>query len=324
MAWRLREAGELERALIVLRHVLKLRPEDSQSHRDVALVLDELARKCYDNGDEKAAREYAEEAATFYRKIAFTPWARRAMAIGLFSIEEYNALRAWASAMKWKQAPVLESLGEKFEGTLDCDLRITLAWDADETDVDLHVTEPSGEEAYYGHRFTSSGGRVSEDITDGYGPELYEIRRAKEGIYTIRAHYFASHQQTVFGPATCTLTVYSNWGRPDQSQQVTSVRLEKAKEMVFVGTAAYGTEAIAEAENGGKEEPQTPQATKGMTSAELIEIFGAVDGQSQNGDQIELVWDKGNRRKLVAVMEDDKLVRLAEIMPWGEQMVIVQ
>ena len=243
MAWRLREAGELERALSVLRRVLKLRPEDSQSHRDVALVLDELARHAYDEGDADKARACAEEAGDFYRNVAFTPWQRRAEAVSLFAVEEYNVLRAWADAQKWGTAPKLESLGEGLDDVFDCDLRVTLAWDADETDIDLHVTEPSGEEAYYGHRLTHAGGRVSEDITDGYGPELYAIRRALDGEYVVRAHYYASHQQTIFGPASCTLTVYTDWGRPTQKQTVTSTRLENEKEMIHVGVAAYGDAA---------------------------------------------------------------------------------
>ena len=136
--------------------------------------------------------------------------------------------------------PQLSSLGEDLEGVPACDLRITLAWDADETDVDIHVTEPSGEEAYYGHRLTSHGGRVSEDITDGYGPELYEIRNACDGLYRIRAHYYASHQQSIFGPATCTLTVYTDWGKPTQTQKITTTRLDQEHQMIDVGTATYG------------------------------------------------------------------------------------
>ena len=239
MGWRLREAGALADALAILRRVVKLRGEDSQSYRDVALVLDELARRSYGAGAEEDARAQAEEAAELYRKVALTPWMRRPMAVGLFAVEEYNVLRAWADGREWKQAPELPSLGDALEGVLACDLRITLAWDADETDVDIHVTEPNGEEAYYANRQTFAGGRVSEDITDGYGPELYEIRAAQKGVYTIRAHYFASHQQEIFGPATCTLTVYSDWGRPEQSQTITSVRLDKECEMMPIGTASY-------------------------------------------------------------------------------------
>ena len=240
MAWRLREMGQLEQALVVLRRVLKLRPEDAQSHRDLSLVLDELARAAYARGDEDDARRYAEEAGKLYKTIALEPFDRHPLSISLFAVEEYNALRAWADAKTWEVAPDLPSLGQDLEGTLDCDLRITLAWDADETDVDIHVTEPTGEEAYFGNQLTGIGGRVSEDITDGYGPELYEIHKAIGGAYKIRAHYYASHQQAIFGPATCTLTIYTDWGRATQTQRITTMRLTKEHEMVDVGTATYG------------------------------------------------------------------------------------
>lgn len=326
MAWRLREAGELSRALVILHRVLKLRPEDSQSHRDVALVLDELARETLSAGDEAAAKAQAEDAGAFYRKIALTPWQRRAKAIGLFAVEEYNVLRAWAADQKWESAPELESLGEELEGVLDCDLRVTLAWDADETDVDLHVTEPSGEEAYYGHRLTHSGGRISEDITDGYGPELYEIRKAKEGEYAIRAHYYASHQQTVFGPATCTLTVYTDWGRPNQAKQITSTRLEDAKQMLSVGTAFYGAAAIAKAEEANEDSvaPAVPSISKGSSVADLIAAYGTpARGDADTADG-QLAWDLPGNRTRMAFIEDGKVVRIVESMPWGEQLVVMQ
>ena len=56
-----------------------------------------------------------------------------------------------------------------------------------DTDVDVHVREPSGEEAYYGHRRTRLGGLVSRDFTRGYGPEEYMLRRALPGAYAVAA-----------------------------------------------------------------------------------------------------------------------------------------
>lgn len=325
MAWRLREAGELERALVVLRRVLKLRPEDSQSHRDVALVLDELARGAFSEGDEGSARAFAEEAGSTYRKIALTPWQRRATAAALFAVEEHNVLRAWAEAQAWEEPPRLDSLGEGLDGVPDCDLRITLAWDADETDVDLHVTEPTGEEAYYGNRLTHDGGRVSEDITDGYGPELYEIRHARDGAYDIRAHYYASHQQTVFGPASCTLTVYTDWGRPTQAQQVTSTRLDSEREMVPVGTAAYGAAAEridVPAEPEGHE--QSAPIAKGSAVSELVAAYGPPSEGDADSPDGQLAWDLPGGRIRMATVVGGKVERVVERMPWGEEMAVVQ
>ena len=58
------------------------------------------------------------------------------------------------------------------------DLAALIFWNTDGTDVDLHVTEPGGEECYYAHRQTAGGGRISQDVTTGYGPEIYILPRA--------------------------------------------------------------------------------------------------------------------------------------------------
>jgi uncharacterized protein YfaP (DUF2135 family) len=48
---------------------------------------------------------------------------------------------------------------------LDVDVQIILTWDADMTDMDLWITEPSGEQASYNNNRTRIGGMVSHDFT---------------------------------------------------------------------------------------------------------------------------------------------------------------
>lgn len=323
MAWRLREAGMLEMALVALRRVLRLRGEDSQSHRDVALVASEIAREAYAHGDKAEAARYALEAARVYRETALTPWNRRPMAIALFAVEEYNVLKAWVEARRWDEPLEIDYLSDKLTGVPDCDLRITLAWDADETDVDIHVTEPSGEEAYYAHRLTSSGGHVSEDITDGYGPELYEIRHARPGVYNIRAHYFASHQQTVFGPATCTLTVYSDWGRPNQTQTITSMRLDREREMIPVGTASYGNAHEPTDEDAPGSSLSHAPIELGMSPSEVAAALGVSEPPQQDGNGRLRVWTSGSGSTYIGFFEDGRLVRLLERMSWGDERLML-
>ena len=38
---------------------------------------------------------------------------------------------------------------------------------------------------------TQSGGKLTQDVTQGYGPEMYVLPSAPAGRYQIRAHYFA-------------------------------------------------------------------------------------------------------------------------------------
>eukprot|EP00957_Ditylum_brightwellii_P014311 1077367-Ditylum_brightwellii.AAC.1 len=57
---------------------------------------------------------------------------------------------------------------------------VWLGWDTDNTDIDLHVKEPSGNEIYYGNRESDIGGNLSRDFTKGYGPEVYILKDLEE------------------------------------------------------------------------------------------------------------------------------------------------
>ena len=129
----------------------------------------------------------------------------------------------------------MPELDEKYRQNLDTDIRIVLMWDADDTDIDLHVLEPSGEEVYYSNKRSASGGMLSYDVTTGYGPEEYLHKKAPSGTYKILSNYFASHQQKLTGPVTVTATVFTDWGRPNEKSQTMSLRLENAKDHVMIG-----------------------------------------------------------------------------------------
>lgn len=73
------------------------------------------------------------------------------------------------------------------------DIKVVLTWDTDQTDVDLHVTNPSAEECYYGFRETREGGVLDVDITDGYGPEVFTQANALAGEYEVKVVYFSAH-----------------------------------------------------------------------------------------------------------------------------------
>jgi len=80
--------------------------------------------------------------------------------------------------------------------------------------VDLWVTDPNGERAYYGNRLTYQGGRMSRDFTGGYGPEEYMVRRALAGDYAVKANFFGSRAQSLTGPTMLQATVIADYGRP--------------------------------------------------------------------------------------------------------------
>lgn len=111
------------------------------------------------------------------------------------------------------------------------ELVITMTWNTDSTDVDLHVIEPSGEECFYSHRRTRSGGRMTQDVTQGYGPEMYTLRKAPRGLYRVRAKYFASDANRTSARTKVYVSVYRYWGSQREKAEHKVVTLEYGKDM---------------------------------------------------------------------------------------------
>jgi tetratricopeptide (TPR) repeat protein len=243
MGWRLREAGRYELAVHAFRKVLALRPEEGQSYRDLALVLMEDGKALKRAGYAKAAAPLLTEALEHFMSAAFKLHTRRSMRrdndfqVAVIALEELNGLIAWIEAQTWHEeaAPTLPTLNPVYRRNLPMKLRIVMSWDTDNTDIDIHVLEPNGEEAYYSHRRTREGGFVSEDVTTGYGPEEYLKKELEKGTYKILSNYFASHQVDLIGATTITATVYTDWGTTNEKQQILTFRLDKAKDKDLIG-----------------------------------------------------------------------------------------
>ena len=83
---------------------------------------------------------------------------------------------AWVAAKPARRAEVvrrLKSVSAKLATTPS--LRFVLSWETDANDVDLHVYDARGGHAYYSSRGLPSGGQLYEDVTNGYGPEVFNI-----------------------------------------------------------------------------------------------------------------------------------------------------
>lgn len=111
------------------------------------------------------------------------------------------------------------------------DLVAIIEWNTDRTDVDLHVIDPNGEECFYSHPETKIGGKITDDVTQGFGPEMFVLERAIKGDYAIRVKYFSSDALRVSARTRVFATVYENWGRPDERAQRKAVTLAYGQEM---------------------------------------------------------------------------------------------
>jgi tetratricopeptide (TPR) repeat protein len=216
LAYRLVQARLMEQAVPVLEKVLALSPDEPQSYRDLGLAL---ARA----GQPQRAIEQLWE-------VVSRPWDGRFPGIEAIALGELNAIAATHPGLDTGR------IDPRLLRNLPLDLRAVLAWDADNTDIDLWVTDPNGEQAYYGHQRTYQGGQMSADFTGGYGPEEFALRTAKPGTYTVKARFFGHRQQIVAPATTLMLRLSSGFGTAAQKDEDVVLRLAGQGEEVRVGT----------------------------------------------------------------------------------------
>jgi len=223
LAHRLAQRDLLSLSAGIFEEVLKMRPEEPQSYRDLALVLGRMGT-------------YERAISLLWDVVAKKRWDGRFREIEVMALEEMNNLVAKAKAAGVKE---FKGIDTRFVAPMEMDLRIVMTWDADMTDMDLWVSEPSGEKAYYGYNRTGIGGLVSCDYTQGYGPEEYLLKKAMKGMYTIQTNFFGSSAQTLSGAVTLQVDVFTNYGRPNEKRRSITMRLTERKETFTVGEVEF-------------------------------------------------------------------------------------
>lgn len=96
-----------------------------------------------------------------------------------------------------------------------------------------------GEKASYKNQRTKIGGRMSEDLTEGYGPEEFMLKNAVEGEYKVYVNHYASNMQKVSGPTILKVALYTNYGKENEEKQTAIVRLDKKHGDLEVGSLMF-------------------------------------------------------------------------------------
>lgn len=220
LAHRLLQLGEKETALELFKDLIELRPEEPQSYRDLGLAYAQTGK---DN-----------EAIKYLYKVVTDDFDERFDGIQVIALNEINNIIS-----KGRSNLKTSYIDKRFIYPMPVDIRVVLNWDADNTDVDLWVTDPKGEKCFYSNKYTSIGGRISNDFTQGYGPEEFMIRRAIPGKYKIQAHYYGSSSQSILGKATLSVEFFKQYGTHYQEKQEITRRLNVTKDIIDLGTFTF-------------------------------------------------------------------------------------
>lgn len=237
-------------ALKALSSLIEQRPGDPVLTRDVAAsaialgfgqqaipLLERLAlRRPWEPQTYRALGNlYAEAGAPALATVCFELGLRGEWDGRFGAYREIIALDYLRFVRRWsRRAPGLERVLTKRQPELEqqlglstADLVVCISWNTDATDIDLHVEEPGGEVCYYKNPKTWAGGRLTRDVTRGYGPEMYVIERARRGVYNLAVNYYGQDDSRTGTRTKVTLTIIRHLGHPHETIQRRVVSLAR-------------------------------------------------------------------------------------------------
>ena len=206
-------------AIDVFRKVVAIREEEPQSYRDLGLALAE-------------DKQYQEAVETLY-KVVKNAWDDRFGDVQLVTMNDINSLVARHKGIK------TNFMDKRLLKSEPVDIRVVLSWDTDNCDMDLWVTDPTDEKCYFSNTLTYLGGKISDDVTQGYGPEEFMIKKAPKGTYKIAVNYYGTHSQKQLMPVNLRVTFYTHFGTDKEEKQETTIRLSNEKEVIEVGSFEF-------------------------------------------------------------------------------------
>lgn len=211
ISYLLKQRGHYDKELWITQKILEWRPFDAQSHRDYALALVDNKRP--------------QEALNIYKSILYQEFtdeiADRDNGIEEILIMEINNI------LKQNKNVDGSKVDDRLKADLPVDIRVVINWNKDNTDIDLWVTDPKGEDCSYSHKSTQIGGRLSNDFTQGFGPEQFLLKNAIKGKYKIRTNFFGERQNVSSGPTTIMAEVYLYYSDGRQERKIAVFQNQK-------------------------------------------------------------------------------------------------
>ena len=227
VAHRLLAYGDYDRAIEIYEFVKGLSPNLPYVYYNLALALhDRSLIAAEDNAQDDLIRAMAN-----LEHVLDRDWGADYEGIEMVALSEANVIYHKLPRATRRTSPYAILLHRPIQS----DLRVVIDWNTDYTDLDLLVHEPSGEIAYFSNTETTIGGFMSNDMTEGYGPEQYLLNYAIAGTYKITAKYFSDSEYDPNGPVTIRTRITRHFGSEDQTTETIIMELSDEKDEEDVG-----------------------------------------------------------------------------------------
>ncbi len=214
LSYTLRQWKASEDAVFTTKKIVQWRTHEPQSHRDYAMALEGNMQyqAAFDECIKALEVNYFGEMSGQYEGVED---------IILMDINRMMSEHKNLNTTK---------LNKKYLKKMPVAVRVILNWNQMDVDIDMHVTEPNGEECYYAQKTTEAGARFSKDFTQGYGPEQYLLRNAVKGKYKITSNFYGETTLTENGPATVMVEIYITKADGSIEKRFKTIQASKVKE----------------------------------------------------------------------------------------------
>jgi tetratricopeptide (TPR) repeat protein len=203
------ENGDYAAAVKTLEHLVKLKPKDSQSYRNLALGY------VY-NG------QYA-EALKLYNNIDKKIGVGGISTLGIektITNETKNLIALHGEKLN------TNGVNPKFLKPIKYKSRIVFEWSDLDAEFDLNIINPQNRFFTWSHTRAENSQRIAQQKELGYGLEEFYLTSSDVGEWIFNMKYYGTNAKEKL-PTYIKITVYKNFGSPDQTKKISVVRLEK-------------------------------------------------------------------------------------------------
>lgn len=205
MAYQLESEGQLEQANLFYNKIFSLQPQDARSYRQLALSNYEVGQ--------------FENAYNLFNKLYNKDLMEK------LEVSNYQKVQEVSYNDVGKVLMELEDYADK-NLKIQYKLRILVDSNRDDVDINLKLIDPNREISSNDHMKTEMGG----NFFSMYGLVEYTNSTAQMGAYYLMADY----QNKSDKPVYLKLTVFKNYGKPEETQEIKVIRLlPKKKEQIL-------------------------------------------------------------------------------------------
>ena len=209
LAYKQQENGDYESAAKTFERVLKLKPKEAQSYKDLAQALH------FAGNPKKALKIYNDiDKGIRVSNTNFTGIKKTIIN------DTKNLIFKHESQLSTSGINPIYLRNIKYKS------RIIFEWNDPTAEFDLNIINPQKRFFTWSHTNTKNRARIDQEKSQGYGLEEFYLTSADVGEWTFNAKYYGKTSGNE-SPTFIKITIFKNFGQPNQSKEIKVIRLGK-------------------------------------------------------------------------------------------------